>query len=210
MRRTSLFVVAAPLAVLLLQGCASSAVTSETAVKPAAVAPAPVATPAVAAPVAQPAPPPAPPKVAAELYEVYKDGRIYRFYDFTDYRNFLKIGEAPFRLTQIGAGPAGETVVYDLAKADKEKTGGIPSVELVAGNIKPDIFYGEMVRDGRIYVFDGVADMAQVRQTGQANLRFSDIGGGPNGESVIYVLNEKNKEKQPVELMAAFKAKHGS
>ena len=37
-----------------------------------------------------------------------------------------------------------------------------------------------------------------------------DTSVGPNGETVVYVLNKDNKEKQPTELMTLFKAKRGS
>ena len=62
-----------------------------------------------------------------------------------------------------------------------------------------------MLMDGRIYVFSSWADMVLTRESGEAALRFSDIGAGPNGETVIYVLNSSNKKQRPDALMAEFK-----
>lgn len=57
----------------------------------------------------------------AEIYEVHEDGRIYAFYDRALYKEFLAVGETPFRLTRIGNGPNGETMVYGLTSKDKKK-----------------------------------------------------------------------------------------
>jgi len=65
-----------------------------------------------------------------DYYQVYKDGRIYVFDDFATYNDFCKLGETPFRLTRIGAGPHGETVVFGLRKKDKKMRSNIGSVDL--------------------------------------------------------------------------------
>src|SRR5688572_1585420 len=55
-------------------------------------------------------------KRVAELYnnddywQVEKDGRIYAFSDQKAYQSWLKTGEIPLLVTQIGAGPNGETL----------------------------------------------------------------------------------------------------
>ncbi len=148
---------------------------------------------------------------SVELYEVVHDGRIYVFYDLKDYRSFLKHMEAPYRLTRIGAGPAGETVVFGLTSKDKEKTSGIPSVDLFDGKMKlgdSDAFYGEMRKGGRIYVFNDYKEMQAVRQFGHPNYSYTEIGAGPAGETVVYVLRKKDAEKKPEALISQFKAKN--
>jgi len=50
--------------------------------------------------------------------------------------------------------------------------------------------------------------MKLTRDSGEAALRFSDIGAGPDGKTVIYVLNSNNKKQRPDALMAEFKKKH--
>jgi len=146
---------------------------------------------------------------ADQLLEVHEDGRIHIFYDKHTYDEFQQLGETSFRLTRIGAGPKGETVVFGLTAADKKKTSGIPSIEIYDGQRKPANFYGEMRAEGRIYVFSTYDDMKMVRNTGEAALRYSDIGAGPKGETVIYVLNSSNKKQKPVALMEQFRKFNG-
>lgn len=142
-----------------------------------------------------------------QLFEVHKDGRIYVFYDFAAYKEFVKLGHTPFVLTKIGAGPKGETLVYSLTSEDKKKREGIPSVELMEGRLAAaEDFYAEMHMEGRTYVFSRFEDMSAVRQLGEAPLRHAKIGYGANGESVIFVLHDGNKKEYPEALITRFDA----
>lgn len=47
------------------------------------------------------------------------------------------------------------------------------------------------------------------RTTGEAPLRYTDIGGGPSGMTVVYLLNEDNKKERPEDLIQIFKVRHG-
>ncbi len=143
------------------------------------------------------------------LFEVHHDGRIHIFYDRKLYADFLQLGETPFRLTRIGAGPHGETVVFGLTKQDKKMKRPIPAIALFDGKLKaPENFYGEMVREGRIYVFDNYAQMQTVRSLGEPTYRYTQIGAGPRGETVVFVLTKANKKHRPDALIARFKAMH--
>ena len=140
-----------------------------------------------------------------EIYEVHHDGRIHVFYDRKLYKGFLKLGETPYRLTRIGAGPKGETLVFGLTKKDKKMKSSIPAIELYDGKIQAStIFYGEMVKHGRIYVFDSFKDMETVRAFGHPNYMYTQVGAGPNGETVVFVLNKSNKKKRPAALINKF------
>jgi len=140
-----------------------------------------------------------------EIYEVHEDGRIYVFYDRKLYKEFLQVGETAYRLTRIGTGPNGETMVFGLTKNDKKKGANTPAVKLYENKLKAsDSFYAETVRHGRIYVFSSFVDMQTVRQFGHPNFFYTEIGSGPEGETVVYVLNRKTKKKKPVELIEAF------
>ena len=70
-------------------------------------------------------------------------------------------------------------------------------------------FYGEVVKDGRINVFSEWADLKAFLQMGEAPYRFSQIGSGPKGETVVFVLNKNNKSTKPDALIAEFERKHG-
>ena len=141
----------------------------------------------------------------AELYEVHKDGRIYVFYDRALYNEFRQMGHTAFSINRIGAGPNGETLIFGLTDKDKKKA-SVPSIELIDGQLKPDMFYGEAVLDGRIYVFDSIEEMSAVRAHHEAAYRLTDIGAGPMGETVVYVLTSENKKQHPADLIAKFKS----
>lgn len=145
-------------------------------------------------------------EIVAELYEVHKDGRIYIFYDRGLYEDFIKHGHTAYSFNRIGDGPNGETLVFGLTGADKKKRSGIPSVELYDGSMTPTAFYGEALIDGRIYVFDDMDEMKAVRTHHEAAYRLTDIGAGPNGETVVYVLTSENKKQRPEALIAKFKS----
>lgn len=141
-----------------------------------------------------------------EIYEVVHDGRINVFYDRALYNEFLSLGETSYRLTHIGAGPNGETVVYGLTKKDKKKPAAVEALKVYEGKSPaPANFYAELRNHGRIYVFNNLEDMKPVRQFGHPNFFFTEIGAGPKGETVVYVLNKKTKKNRPDALIAQFK-----
>jgi hypothetical protein len=141
-----------------------------------------------------------------EFYEVHHDGRINIFYDAAVYKEFLQLGETSYRMTQIGAGPKGETIVYGLTKADKKMKNPIPSIEMVEGRMDgaTEDFYAEIRTEGRIYVFNDWSEVEGFRQVGEAPYRFTQIGAGPEGETVVFVLTKANKKQEPTALMKKF------
>jgi len=148
-------------------------------------------------------------ETVAEIYEVHDDGRIYAFYDKKTFKEFIQLGETAYRLTRIGTGPNGETMVFGLSKKDKKKGANTPAVKLYENKIKPaQGFYAETMRHGRIYVFSTFADMQTVRQFGHPNFFYTEIASGPKGETVVYVLNKKTKKEKPTALIAEFKKRN--
>jgi len=186
MRLIPLFSAAAVAAAVVLTGC-NSTETKTVESQPAKVAEA---------------------KSTIALFEDHHDGRIHQFYDQKTFKSYKSVGETAYRLTRIGAGPNGETLVFGLPKADKKKGGDTPAAMLWDGKLEVSSFYGEMYKHGRIYVFDNKADMDHVRHLGHPSYMYTQIGAGPKGETVVFVLNKSNKKKQPVELMAKFKSFH--
>ena len=145
-----------------------------------------------------------------DYYQVEHEGRNYIFDDKETYLSFLSVGETPYRLTRIGAGKNGETIVFGLTKKDKNKTSGIGSIMMYDNAIKgsSEAFYAEIYRDSRIYVFDNWRDVQAFRSVGEAPYRYTDIGSGPGGKTVVYVLNKSNKKARPDALIARFRAVH--
>jgi hypothetical protein len=142
----------------------------------------------------------------SDFYEVHQDGRIYIFYDAETYKEFVALGETAYRKTYIGAGPNGEALVYGLTRADKKKTSGIPSIDMAEGRLEgsKEGFYAEIRTEGRIYVFDDWNEVASFRKTGEAAYRLTQIGAGPAGETVVFVLTKENKKKRPEALIKKF------
>jgi len=147
-----------------------------------------------------------------DYYEVYHDQRLYVFDDADTYKSFLAHGETPYIKVRIGDGPDGRTLVFGLTGEDKKKQKGIASIDMYDGRMEgADDFYGEIKHeDGRLYVFSEWEDMQSFREVGEAPFRYTMIGAGPNGETVVLVLNSANKKKRPEALLNRFKKMHGS
>lgn len=142
----------------------------------------------------------------SELYEVHQDGLIYVFNDHKLYEEFLSSGDTLYRHTRIGAGPNTETVVFGLTKSDLKVRSNIPFIKFYDGKLKQNgKFYAEMIKHNRIYIFDQYEDMRSVRQFGHPNYLYTEIGAGPKGETVVFVLNKSNKKDRPDTLIAKYK-----
>lgn len=143
-----------------------------------------------------------------DLYEVMHEGRHYVFDDYAVYQEFLKVGETSYRKVFIGEGPKGQTLVFGLRSEDKKKLTGLAGVDMFQGKLAAaQDFYGEMRRDdGRLYVFNTLQDMQDVRNVGEAAYRLTQIGTGPQGQTVVFVLNKSNKKDYPTALVERFKA----
>jgi hypothetical protein len=146
-----------------------------------------------------------------DYYEVYHEGRLYVFDDAVTYLSFLDVGETSYRKVRIGAGPHGETIVFGLTSADKKKREGIASIDMYDGKLAPAAeFYGEVHMEGRIYVFNDWNELQAFKQTGEAAYRFTEIGAGPGGETVVFVLTKEKKKVRPVATIAKFQELHAS
>ncbi len=122
-----------------------------------------------------------------DYYELHRDGRIYVIADAGDLKEFLGNGELPLRVTRIGGGPKGETVVFGIARPESKKKDGFGAVEMFDGKRKGAAkdFYAEVCREGACYVFGTWADLEAFRQTGSAS-GLSEAGlSGPGGEKVM-------------------------
>src|SRR5205814_1920916 len=81
--------------------------------------------------------------------EIHSDGRIVVIADIADLKMYNSGIDLPLRVTRIGGGPNGETVVFDIAKPEAGKKNGFGSVEMFDGHragAEQD-FYGEIVNE---------------------------------------------------------------
>jgi hypothetical protein len=190
------------LAGVLAMGLFSGCATSQTA-EPATAAK-PASTPAQAATAA-----PAPAAAAMEYYFLvfHENGRVYPIADVKNYLGFLEHDELIYTRTRIGGGPDGATLVFGIEKKEADNLAKPAKAELVYdGKYEPTgPFYGEVLLDGRFYVFGTWKDFKDFLQHKEVTYTFTDIGAGPKGETVIYALNKDTvKEGRPVKLIEAF------
>jgi len=190
------------LALGVMSGCATQSNTAKAPEsKPAATT---AATPAAAA---------QPVTVPTQNYFLvfHENGRIYPIADAKNYLAFLDVDELIYTRTRVGAGPAGETVVFGIQKMEADDLGKPSQAEQFYDG-KMEVtgpFYGEVVRDGRFYVFGEWKDFKDYLDHKEVTFTFTEIGTGPKGETVIYALNKKTKDEgRPVVLIEAFKQLH--
>lgn len=187
---------------LVLGGCAADGN------QPAPAAAAPAAKPAAPAAAAAPASTAATAPTAREFFIVLPEsGRIHAFGDTRNYFDYLANGEVMLTRTQIGVGPKGETVVFGITKDDVKKNQ--PSqAELVYQDKLPaaEDFHGEVFKNGRYYVFGDLKDMKAFAAFGEVPYSFTDIGAGPKGETLVWVMNKDSYKKgRPLATIERFK-----
>jgi hypothetical protein len=185
------------LALGVMSGCATQSNTAQAPSKPAATATAAV----------QPATAP----TQHYFLVFHENGRIYPIADAKNYLAFLDVDELIYTRTRIGAGPAGETIVFGIEKAESKDLAK-PSVaeQLYDGKMKVSgPFYGEVLKDGRFHVFGNWQDFKDYLVNKEITYTFTEVGSGPKGETVIYAMNKQtSKEGRPVALIEAFKQFH--
>lgn len=149
------------------------------------------------------------PKAVAErmLFLTFHDnGRLYVIGDPELQRIFLETGEVAQTRTRIGDGPEGRTLVFGMNKDDAKRGGPTVAELLYDGKEVPaGPFYGEVFKNGRIYVFSDWQDMAAYLKHGEVPLTYTEIGAGPKGETVVYALNKGSAAQgKPVAAIERF------
>lgn len=192
---------AVAVAALVTAGCATSPTGEQAA--PVAEAPAPK-------PGTPPSPnAPAPAAGTMELYVVLPDtGRVHAFGDLKNYADFLLHAEVALTRTQIGAGPGGKTIVYGITGDDVKANRPSQAEQILASSTaEPGSFYGEVFRDGRFFLFGSRKDMVDFMAFGEVPYSYTEIGGGPKGETLVMVMNKDSYAKgKPADRLQRFKA----
>lgn len=152
-------------------------------------------------------------KTAAEqnLFLIFhENGRLYVLGDPQLQQILLETGEVALTRTRIGDGPDGRTLVFGMNKDDAKRGGPTDAELLYDGKQVPEgPFYGEVFKDGRIYVFVDWKDMAGYLKHGEVPLTYTEIGAGPKGETVVYALNKESaKQGNPVAAIERFHRQH--
>lgn len=146
-----------------------------------------------------PAPAPAPAAAAApaDLFVVLPEsGRVHAFGDTKNYFDFLAHGEVALTRTRIGAGPGGKTLVYGITSADVKANQPSQAEQILEGSVPAGTaFYGEAFKSGRYYLFGELKDMKDFTAFGEVPYSYTDIGVGPKGETLVYVMNKDSYKK---------------
>lgn len=140
----------------------------------------------------------------------HENGRVYVLGDPALQQVFMETDEVALTRTRIGEGPGGRTLIFGMNKDDAKRGGPTVAEMMYDGKQEPTgPFYGEVIKDGRYYVFVEWKDMADYLKHGEVPLTFTEIGTGPKGETVIYALNKNTaKQGKPVAAIERFHKQH--
>lgn len=148
----------------------------------------------------------------SNLFIVFKEdlGRYYIFGDPALYRVYLDTDEVALTRSFIGEGPGGTSLIFGMTKDDAKRGGPTPAERLYKAEVTPSgPFYGEVLKEGRYYVFFTWEDMAAYLKHGEVPLTYTEIGVGPKGETVVYALNKETAKKgRPEAAIRRFHALH--
>ncbi|CAL60697.1 conserved hypothetical protein; putative exported protein [Herminiimonas arsenicoxydans] len=146
---------------------------------------------------------------ASEFYVVLpEDGRIYAFGDTKNYMSYLAHSEVPLTRTRIGAGPGGKTVVFGITSDDVKKNEPSTAEKIMDGKLEAaSNFHGEAFKAGRFYVFNDMRDMMAFTAYGEVPYSYTDIGAGPKGETLVWVMNKDSYKKgRPLSTIERFRS----
>lgn len=150
---------------------------------------------------------------AGEHYFVVlpEDGRMYAFGDKENYFQFLEHKEVALTRTRIGASPMGTTVVFGILNDDVKSNQPSVAERMLDGQLPPAAnFYGEVFKDGRYYVFSDYKGMIDFVRFAEIPYSFTDIGAGPGGATVVWVVDSAGfKAGRPEATIQRFKALRG-
>ena len=140
----------------------------------------------------------------------HENGRVYVLGDTKLQEIFMQTDEVALTRTRIGEGPDGRTLIFGMNKNDAKRGGPTDAEMMYDGKMEPTgPFYGEVIKDGRYYVFVEWKDMVGYLKNAEVPLTYTEIGTGPKGETVIYALNKITaKQGQPVAAIERFNKQH--
>lgn len=143
-----------------------------------------------------------------DWYQVRTDTQVFVFDDYKVFKDFLATGKAPVLRTLEEKDPAGQELILALRAEDEGKALNKISAYRFLKVAQPpaESFYGEVRQEGKIFVFKRYGDMMDTIKLGEPIFRYTDIGGGPDGKTVIYGLQKE--ETRPDATIQKFKTNH--
>ncbi|MBC9250194.1 hypothetical protein A9179_07895 [Pseudomonas alcaligenes] len=143
-----------------------------------------------------------------DWYQVRTETQVYVFDDYQVFKDFLATGKAPVLRTLEEKAATGQEQILALRADDAGKPlDKISAYRFLKVSQPPaSPFYGEVRQGDAIYVFKRYGDMLDMIKLGEPTFRYTDIGGGPDGKTVIYGLQKE--EGRPEATIAQFKKNH--
>ncbi|MBS3934603.1 MAG: hypothetical protein KGZ43_00395, partial [Sulfuritalea sp.] len=139
----------------------------------------------------------------------HENGRLYAVSSPKDYLSFLATNELSFSRSRIAAGASGETVVFGIDRNEANNLNAPARSERLFDD-KRDMagpFYGEVFRNERFYAFNNWGAFRAFLATKELPFSFTEVGAGPKGETVVYVLDRESvKAGRPVGMIETFNA----
>ncbi|BCD88634.1 hypothetical protein PSm6_50410 [Pseudomonas solani] len=157
-------------------------------------------------------PPAAPAKVEAlnneDWYQVRTEKELFVFDDYATYRGYIENGTAPLKKATGKKDGFDRDITLILKAEDQGKEAKTSAQRFLDVSLPPALpFYGELRdEDGIIYVFSRYGDMIDMYKIGEPTFSYVDIGGGPQGQRVVYVLTKE--EPKPEKQIALFHSKY--
>lgn len=144
-----------------------------------------------------------------DWYLVRTDETLYLFDDANVYRDYLVTGKTTYTKDVGEKDKFGQNVVLVVRAEDKDKDAKkIASYQFYKQSLPPAAgFYGEIRKDGVIYVAQRYGDMIDMNGLGEPIFRHTEIASGPNGERVVYLMQKE--ESKPVALITKFQKIYG-
>ncbi|MBE0548045.1 MAG: hypothetical protein IH627_10420, partial [Rubrivivax sp.] len=105
-------------------------------------------------------------------------------------------------------GPGGKTLVFGITGDDVKSNKPSRGEQILGGSLSSGAgFYGEAFKSGRFYLFGSLKDMTDFTAFGEVPYSYTDIGVGPKGETLVYVMNKDSyKLGKPQDRVERFKA----
>ncbi|MDO8312379.1 MAG: hypothetical protein Q7T25_10595, partial [Sideroxyarcus sp.] len=101
----------------------------------------------------------------------HENERVYVLGDPKLQQVFMQTDEVALTRTRIGEGPDGRTLIFGMNKDDAKRGGPTDAEMMYDGKQEPTgPFYGEVIKDGRYYVFVEWKDMVDYLKHGEAAL----------------------------------------
>jgi hypothetical protein len=139
-----------------------------------------------------------------DWYQVWTESQAVVFDDRATYVEYLKTGKAPYMHNLGTKDNMGREVVLALRAEDQGKDiNTLSAKRFLDVNLPPATdFYGEIRQDNKIFVFKRYGDMKDTMALGAPIFSFMELGGGPNGERLVFALIKE--EPKPEALIAKF------